>query len=300
MKDHKMLDNGLLFSTEAIELLEGDPKEKELRLSLIQLAMGIELIVKDRLANEHWSLVFETPQTAKPKKWEEADFKSVGYSEAIKRLESITGQAFSRQEDFQRMIDQRNKLIHLGLAYSVEAMKASASKAIGALIEFINERLPEDERTEDQTQSIESLVKSTTKFEHYVQGRLSEIEVELDGFTVLKCLACSMPTLKVDCGIKCLFCSYETDDVAIASESFAEVMEYRDIHQCPACEWNTMVYVEPEYTAKNDGIYLCFDCNRTWEDGELDDCSGCGSPIEEVEGLSLCGDCIRYRLSKDD
>jgi hypothetical protein len=62
------LENGLDFILRALEYLADDPTKRDLKYAVLHLHSGVELILKERLRREHWSLVFEKPEEASKEK----------------------------------------------------------------------------------------------------------------------------------------------------------------------------------------------------------------------------------------
>jgi len=78
--------NAVAFLLKAAEELGESP-----RYSLIHLCSGLELLIKARLAHEHWSLVLEKPGTKSLAEVEQGDFKSVAFKDALERVEKGHG-----------------------------------------------------------------------------------------------------------------------------------------------------------------------------------------------------------------
>jgi len=87
---------------------------RRLKHSTISLCTGIELILKARLAQEHWTLVLSNPDRYRDGDWERGSFQSVGLQEAKARLSEICSVRLSEQADaaFVALADLRNKFIH--------------------------------------------------------------------------------------------------------------------------------------------------------------------------------------------
>jgi len=62
------LENGLDFILRALEYLADDPPKRDQKYAVLRLHSGVELILKEHLRREHWSLVFEKPEEASKKK----------------------------------------------------------------------------------------------------------------------------------------------------------------------------------------------------------------------------------------
>ena len=62
--EYTLLENGLDFISSALKHLKNQPTKRELKYAVLHLSAGIELILKERLKREHWSLVFDKPADA--------------------------------------------------------------------------------------------------------------------------------------------------------------------------------------------------------------------------------------------
>lgn len=93
----------------AVEELAESPKDAS-----IHWCSGLELLMKARLAHEHWSLVEKNPGTSPIGKVMAGEFTSVGYSEAIDRLANVAGTRWSKDDrkTLKSVSDHRNKVIH--------------------------------------------------------------------------------------------------------------------------------------------------------------------------------------------
>jgi len=84
------LENGLDFILRALGYLADDPTTKQdLKYAVLHSHSGVELILKERLRREHWSLVFEKPEEASKEKYESGKFISVQWKTCLNRLHEI-------------------------------------------------------------------------------------------------------------------------------------------------------------------------------------------------------------------
>ena len=80
-----LLDNGLDYFLVAAESA-GAEAPQNLKYAMLHLVDGVELLLKARLAQEHWSLLFDQTNKASQEKLRQGDFKSVDFEEAYRRL----------------------------------------------------------------------------------------------------------------------------------------------------------------------------------------------------------------------
>ena len=107
-KQLKLLENGLCFIIQSIKNFKQSEKdirnsEKELKYSCICLFSGIFLILKEKLSQEHWSLLFSDVNKANKKDLKTGNFHSVNFSDCRKRLSEIVSIEFTEKES--KMLD---------------------------------------------------------------------------------------------------------------------------------------------------------------------------------------------------
>ena len=81
-----LLDNALDYLLSAAEAVHRDEGPRSLKEAVLHLGNGIELLVKARLARDHWTLIFSNTDQASYDKLADAEFSSVDFPKAIVRL----------------------------------------------------------------------------------------------------------------------------------------------------------------------------------------------------------------------
>ncbi len=122
--DHKgrsiypVVKNAIDFLNTSIKQLEENPK-----YSMINFYSAIELCLKARLMDEHWSLISVNIDKISQEKLKRGDFHSVGLEQARERLGNLTGQGLEENEYkcFDSLRIERNKLVHF---YSTDFEKS--------------------------------------------------------------------------------------------------------------------------------------------------------------------------------
>lgn len=86
-----LIDNGIDYILEAVRPLFINRPESQycLKYSILHLYSGIELLLKEKLRQEHWSLIFQDVSSADPRKLQSGDFVSIYHDELVKRLKGI-------------------------------------------------------------------------------------------------------------------------------------------------------------------------------------------------------------------
>jgi hypothetical protein len=85
-----LIQNALDYLRSAADYsIKGDTRS--LKYAVLHLDAAIELVLKARLAREHWSLIFENSDKASLQAMSSGDFVSVDIKSALNRLEGIAG-----------------------------------------------------------------------------------------------------------------------------------------------------------------------------------------------------------------
>lgn len=102
-----LLKNAFDFLENSIGQIYEQPK-----YSVINFCSAIELILKAKLLNEHWSLIVE----GKPNlsKFEQGNFKSIDFKCLLHRIVEVTNENLpvDIEKSFHALADHRNKMIH--------------------------------------------------------------------------------------------------------------------------------------------------------------------------------------------
>src|SRR5262245_51295689 len=87
-----LVKNAIDFARKSISEIRRSPK-----YSMIHFCAALELFLKARLLQEHWSLVVSRPEGASLLRYRAGDFHSVSMGEALKRLRNIANEPFQRR-----------------------------------------------------------------------------------------------------------------------------------------------------------------------------------------------------------
>ena len=94
---YSLLDNALDSLLSAAEAVRRDEGPRSLKEAVLHLGNGVELVVKARLAGEHWSLIFSDIDKASYNKITSGDLVSVDFPKALDRLKNIGGVSIDKQ-----------------------------------------------------------------------------------------------------------------------------------------------------------------------------------------------------------
>jgi hypothetical protein len=312
---YDLFENGLDFLLSGLEHLSRKPLDKrDYKFGILHLAAGIELILKERLRREHWSLLFENVDKANAGAMASGDFKSVMFESLVDRLAGVAKVTISKHE-FQAIDDlrkRRNKVQHLHITETPEVIESLAARAVGFALDFIENELAPKKMSLGEARMFEEIKDKLKDFEAFVAKRLKFLEARLkkaeaDGGTIVDCVRCLQRGLLIDGEEpKCLFCNSSFEPLGLADDWASQFLGRSGYEaatrggepptkQCPNCAEDALVEVGEASGFKAQ--WLCFSCASTWSSDGLSHCSSCES-VFEGRG-AICDGCFEARLSRD-
>jgi len=218
-----LLENGIDSLQQGIDLLlTYKESPKKLKVAILLVAQAVELILKERLRQEHWSLIYKEIDRAGKE-----GSQTVSLEDARKRLESAANVVFKREEwtpveNFQKT---RNNIQHFKVDLSFEHAVSQTHLVLCFLTNFLqvhlNKNLKDllDEDSFHQLLEIEEINKTLEALaikridelvNHFTLGKLKRLQ-EWD-FAGMFCPICEKNTYVFfpSQGIsKCELCGYE-------------------------------------------------------------------------------------------
>ncbi|MYW69058.1 hypothetical protein GTY65_34040 [Streptomyces sp. SID8379] len=301
------LANGIDYLSDVVERLgrkEGQPpSDRDLKYAVLHLQAAVEVLLKARLYEEHWTLVVSMVSKVNRVDFEGGDFDSASHHEVIRRLVEVVGIDISAADKAAvlGLAKMRNRLQHWGLTDSANSVLTSAATVLDFLVRFIDQHLDVDEDAEAEIADIrEGLLRAQS----YIDSRMTRLrESVLKGHAQLtvQCPDCRQYALVVD-GVEnmCHFCPRSWSDpseLASLYDSHFVVSSdpgesYEDtLVVCPACEdWPATLCLEAETVASDGPVPLCFICATILTD--LDTCMRCCRLFIPVVEEALCSDCF--------
>jgi hypothetical protein len=296
-----LFENGLDSLAKGLELISSASNKSELKQAILNLAAGIEQVLKARLAQEDWRLLFHDPDSADPKIYYDGKFRSIGFEKCIERLDDYCDLTLSEKEkmSLSSFREKRHKLEHFSIRESWQSVEASAVEALGVLLDFVGKAFDFDSIGEAEKRLMEKIQSTLNEFRAYTRKRLAEIEGGIDKIRresgcVIECPHCLQLALATDVRVKCLFCGY-ADDAERAAEYFSNAYE------CPNCE--NVALVDRGITGGQCPSieYECFACGWHWMEGEARMCWDCGQPKEQESFWGdRCSSCDRAYMARDN
>ena len=113
------------------------------KYSILNIFSGIELLLKEKLKQEHWSLVFEDVSKANKEKFLKGDFVSVNHGNIIKRLKGISNITVNDKHINELRI-LRNQFEHFEAKMEILKCKEMIALSIREVIIFWEEYFSEE------------------------------------------------------------------------------------------------------------------------------------------------------------
>lgn len=246
------------------------------------MASAVELILKERLGREDWTLLFKNRNEVDYGKFILGDFKSLDVGTAIERLKDkcdIDLEKHRRNLDDLKNI--RNQIQHLKFSVDKDTVTIILLKTWSFLWDFIHDHL--DYMEDEQWEILDRIIKRMNKYKGFIRKRLKEIEPMLkqkrnDGAIVITCPSCESITSKKETLIipgdedpECLFCRYKDFPEEVADFWATVFIGYphsdpkeRDIEpvikECSFCGNQTMIEFDDWDTTPPDPVWFCFSC----------------------------------------
>jgi hypothetical protein len=312
---------GAVDAKDAYDREEEYPDEEEterdkavqhsLKYAVLHMCAGVELLLKERLRREHWSLLFERPDEATQEKFESGDFRSVSLASLLQRLEGIAGLQFGAETRslLESLKRQRNKLEHFEFRGNVEAIRSLVNRVASFALDFVHRDLKW--KAEDD-ELIERMRVAMFDNGDFVATRMGELKDDIAGISdnfaaLLPCPYCLQEAFEFSDGqCRCLFCHQVTDRKDAAQEwqlNFItiEPKERLAVERiCPECGHEAFVQISKFIDRRNERIpdWLCFGCAYSASSKAIRICMKCSEPFLDCDGVGvLCSRCFHETVT---
>ena len=230
---------------------------KYLKYSILHLSSGVELILKERLKREHWSLLFENIDKADKENLESGDFNSVYFQTALVRLKGISGIKFDEQtiETIKKLRQQRNIIEHFHFKPNEKYLTEVINKTSASIIVFICNNLNPWEFKCAANDLYTSLLSNLTEtnYYNYAKELISEKLKDISNKWIIQCNKCFQEYLILDDINLCLFCGSRPTNKELVNEIAMDTTP-NEIINCPYC-YSTNLYCLNKK-------FLCLDCKK--------------------------------------
>ena len=269
----------------AAEAVSRDEGRRTLKDAILHLGNGIELLLKARLAREHWSLIFSEINKASYEELAKADFTSVDYPTALKRLEQIVGVSIDKSvgSHIDNLRKLRNRLTHFTATLDLAQAKSLVAKSMNFCVEFCEQH---DMVTGDAKGKLGEIHMNLTDLQEFVDDRMANILEGWEGALIWECPECWQQALVIDGGqTDCKFCLHKADPQELADDN----SESNVVEDCPECgEEATFALV---LYNNDEGRWICFSCGQSGE--EYDHCIRCNlmASFPDQDDVKICSSC---------
>lgn len=235
----------------------------ELKTALLNVTIGVELILKAKIASINWKKLFQKDSNANKENLISGYFYSVKFEDCIARIEKISKIKFS--EEIKHRINKirqiRNKVTHFYFDTKKENFASLVSYGIDFFIEFYRNYVFSDFCEEkDRTEKIDY---ELSRVVDYLSVRLLTISEKMKNLPrpntnyFKECSDCLQDAfiLKDDETIQCLYCG-RTDNIKDCAEFYSNYKSQTKI--CPSCNRNSMTAI---HSSENEqGAWDCIIC----------------------------------------
>lgn len=306
-----LAENGSHFLRSTLEEVEKLPDGAEgSRNAVIFMAAALEVLLKARLAAEHWTLVFDDPATAKISSLSSGDFHSVGAKQLVARLNNTALPKLPKDVP-EKIFSLRNSVVHFAPPSNF-AVRVEIAAGLNYILNHVNKEieplLADESRPahQDLTGRITAVFISLNDFR---EKRLKTLEGVLSTCALLvQCPECSQPTLRLEQEkqAECLFCLSKFDAEVLVNEymrSFLwgshEDFEWYGLGDCLECSDETLVF-GVTVVRRPKIAYLCFSCTKAYGQDEITKCARCGGWMLVDDEMTACSECYLAALGETD
>lgn len=287
-----LLDNALDFLLSAAEAVNRNESPRSLKEAVLHLANGVELVIKARLAQQHWTLIFSNIDQASYGKIVSGDFVSVGYGKSIERLKEINVTFDSQSKvHLQALRKQRNRLTHFAGELDAAQTKSLLAKGMAFCMEFCEQQ---NMVTPDAEGIIGDIHTNLIGLQEFVNDRMDSISTVEHYAPIWQCPECWQEALTIDGGVvQCQFCKRNTDPHLLAIRHSEDGIE-----DCPEC-WEEQTFA---FIIRSNGncMWLCFSCGEHGD--QYDRCDRCDSLYDfrgyDDEDLKICEGCWNHWMER--
>ena len=286
-----LLDNALDFLLSAAESVCRDEGPRSLKECAMHLANGVELLVKARLVREHWSLIFANINQATTEELARAEFTSVDFPTAVKRMEQIARVTIDKTvlSHIDALRKLRNQITHFTANLDPTQTKSLVAKTMTFCIEFCEQQ---DMVAPDLMGKIGEIRVNLTELQEFVAARMKRISEEWGGALIWECSECWQDALVIDGGeVECKYCNRTANPRDLAAKHSEGGLE-----DCPECG-EEMTFALLLYNNDTDR-WQCFSCGEGGE--HYDHCMRCDmiADFEGCEDFKICSSCFSYWMER--
>ncbi|GAA2785802.1 hypothetical protein GCM10010441_08470 [Kitasatospora paracochleata] len=317
-----VVHNGMDYLVNVMECLTPPVATRDTKYAVLHTQAATEVLLKWPLIQHDWRLVVvpdeKTGVICDEDSFRRGDFRSIGLGQAIKLLDEeldikVPGRA---KRAISRLSNSRNRLQHLGMSGSTDAVQTSAAKVLDFLLDFIRDHL-RDYLDPDDTAHVDREMASVRErlkgVQTLIETRMARIRSDLGSAAgwAVECPECGQDAMMIneDAGTaSCLYCHAAWSTPGDAAGEYAwgvlglsAYEQVKDggmppVRNCPECETDSLVPGAFLARAKDLPVGLCFSCGEVFS--KLAECEGgCGNLTTDTE-FDMCPYCFEVRLDR--
>lgn len=297
-------ENGCHFLRSTLEEVAKDDQAGN-RNAVIFAAAALEVLLKARLAIEHWTLLFEEPAKAKLSELKGGDFVSVSAAKIVQRLNNVASLDLKHDAP-DKVFKLRNRVVHFAPPTDL-AVRVEVAIGLNFALSFIHEHLLphlEPRRGADLAALKGQIADVFRELEHFRTSRLEGLEGELRTHsTIVRCPDCNQATLVLqgdEDEDTCLFCLATTPGEELAQRYVADILKWswRDeadggdhpLETCISCDAQALVS-GIQAVNRPKIAFGCFSCAEVFEQAEVQRCERCGDLMGVHDETATCSAC---------
>ncbi|MCQ9134574.1 hypothetical protein [Streptomyces hilarionis] len=271
---------------------------------MLHLQAAAEVLLKYRLQQEHWTLVFAEPGKARKEELADGSLASCTPAQTVDRLRRIVGLPIGDKDAaaLTKLAKTRNALQHYGLTDRARAVEARAVEVLDFLVRFLDEQLlpalPDEDR-QRTTQDMWTIRSGLSRIQGFVNQRMQRLRAELEPHQnrTVACPHCDQWALVVaDDNSKCRFCTVRTD--ALDYVLHRDIGSNASYRRCLSCDNQTLVCGVLTAAAPDAPVDLCFSCGKTFP--PLESCLRCHRRFQPHDFETVCAACLTDQAAKED
>lgn len=276
---------------------EPEPDQRSVKYALLHLWSGVELLLKKRLMDEHWSLIFQNIDDKKASKnsLKTGDFVSVYFKKIKERLKDFCDIDISGSEGIlEKVRKDRNKIEHYQIKTSKPQVVSNLIEIWAFILDFTSNHIDisRDPAASKVFEQIREIVVSHEEFiSHRKRAISSALKSQLKESKYpkpLKCPECfqkAMPLLNNGDGIKCVFCNASERNYKNFITEWGVTWNYPGPFYCPDCGYEGVFKIEDSW--------ICLSCCEVWDLDDLDICTSCETMlVRDPQNESYCEACL--------
>ncbi|MFI5774339.1 hypothetical protein ACIA74_38735 [Streptomyces sp. NPDC051658] len=299
--------NGLDYLLSVIGSLIDDEERvsaRDLKYAVLHLQAAAEVLLKYRLQQEHWTLVFADPGKARKEELADGSLASCTPAQTVDRLRRIVGLPIGDKDAaaLTKLAKTRNALQHYGLTDRARAVEARTAEVLDFLVRFLDEQLLpalSDEDRQRSTQDMRTIRGGLSRMQGFVTRRMQRLRAELEPHRnrTVVCPHCDQWALVVaDGDSKCRFCTVRTDTIDYVLRG--DTGSNATFRRCPGCDDHTLVSGVLTAAAPDVPVDLCFSCGKTFPARK--NCLRCNRRFQPHDFETVCAVCLTDRVAKED